>query len=70
MTVPSNSDGRQFIPRPDDGRRGCSSGATNSVTVDSTKGMTEVPFPNPGKTGVISVRRQDAGEVIVGYEVS
>ena len=43
---------------------------TNSVTVDSTKGMTEVPFPNPGKTGVISVRRQDAGEVIVGYEVS
>jgi len=32
--------------------------------------MTEVPFSDPAKTGVISVRRQDTGEVIVGYEVS
>jgi GH25 family lysozyme M1 (1,4-beta-N-acetylmuramidase) len=43
---------------------------TNDVTVDSTKGQTVIRFPNPGKTGVVSVRRQDAGEVIVGYEVS
>jgi GH25 family lysozyme M1 (1,4-beta-N-acetylmuramidase) len=43
---------------------------TPSVTVDGTKGQAIVSFPNPGKTGVISVVRQDAGEVIVGYEVS
>jgi hypothetical protein len=43
---------------------------TASVTVDSTKGQTVVRFPDPAKTGVISVSRQDAGEVIVGYEVS
>jgi hypothetical protein len=29
-----------------------------------------LPFPNPKSTGVISVKRLDAGEVIVGYEVS
>ena len=39
---------------------------TNGVTVDSTKGMTAVQFPDAGKTGVISVIRHDAGEVIVG----
>jgi lysozyme len=43
---------------------------TPVVTVDSTKGQAIVSFPDPGKTGVISVVRQDAGEVIVGYEVS
>jgi lysozyme len=43
---------------------------TPSVTVDGTKGQAIVSFPDPGKTGVISVVRQDAGEVIVGYEVS
>ena len=43
---------------------------TQPVTVDSTKGQTVIPFTNPGKTGVISVRRQDAGEVTVGWEVS
>ncbi len=43
---------------------------TDDVTVDSTKGQTVLPFPNPTSTGVISVKRQDAGEVIVGYEVS
>ena len=43
---------------------------TNSVTVDSTKGQTGVSFPNPASTGVVSVRRQDAGQVVVGYEVS
>jgi hypothetical protein len=43
---------------------------TNGVAVDSTEGMTAVAFPDPGKAGVISVIRHDAGEVIVGYEVS
>src|ERR1035441_9627853 len=43
---------------------------TNSVTVDSTKGQTVLQFPDPKKTGVISVVRKDAGQVVVGYEVS
>jgi lysozyme len=43
---------------------------TASVTVDSTKGQTVLQFPDSKKTGVISVSRQDAGEVVVGYEVS
>jgi GH25 family lysozyme M1 (1,4-beta-N-acetylmuramidase) len=43
---------------------------TQPVTVDSTKGQTVIKFNDPSKTGVISVRRQDAGEVTVGWEVS
>jgi hypothetical protein len=43
---------------------------TNPVTVDSTKGQAMVRFTDAAKTGVISVIRQDAGEVVVGYEVS
>jgi lysozyme len=43
---------------------------TNNVTVDSTKGQAQVRFPDPGRTGAVSVVRQDAGDVIVGYEVS
>jgi len=43
---------------------------TNNVTVDSTKGQNGVIFPNPASTGVISVRRQDAGQAVVGYAVS
>jgi lysozyme len=43
---------------------------TNNVTVDSTKGQTVLRFTNPKKTGVISVLRHDAGQVVVGYEVS
>ncbi len=43
---------------------------TQPVTVDSTKGQTVIKFTDPGMTGVISVRRQDAGEVVVGYEIS
>jgi GH25 family lysozyme M1 (1,4-beta-N-acetylmuramidase) len=43
---------------------------TQPVTVDGTKGQTVIKFNDPGKTGVISVRRQDAGEVTVGWEVS
>ena len=34
------------------------------------QGQTMVPFTGPAKTGVISVRRQDAGAVTVGWEVS
>jgi lysozyme len=43
---------------------------TDTVTVDGTKGQTVVQFPDGKKTGVISVVRKDAGEVMVGYEVS
>jgi len=43
---------------------------TQPVTVDSTKGQPVIPFTNPSKTGVISVRRQDAGEVMAGWAVS
>jgi GH25 family lysozyme M1 (1,4-beta-N-acetylmuramidase) len=43
---------------------------TPEVTVDSAKGQTVLDFAEPGKTGVISVKRQDAGQVVVGYEVS
>jgi lysozyme len=39
-------------------------------TVDSTKGQAVVWFPDPARTGVISIERQDAGNVVVGYEVS
>jgi GH25 family lysozyme M1 (1,4-beta-N-acetylmuramidase) len=42
----------------------------DNVTVDSTAGQTVLTFANPAKTGVISVRRLDTGEVVVGYEVS
>jgi lysozyme len=42
----------------------------DTVTVSSTSGQAVIPFPNAAKTGVISVKRQDAGEVVVGYEVS
>ena len=43
---------------------------TNNVAVDSAKGQNGVIFPNPASTGVISVRRQDAGQAVVGYAVS
>jgi GH25 family lysozyme M1 (1,4-beta-N-acetylmuramidase) len=42
----------------------------DSVTVDSTVGQTVLTFTTPAKTGVISVKRLDTGEVVVGYEVS
>lgn len=42
----------------------------SEVTVDSTKGQTVVYFPNAAKTGVISVKRMDTGDVPVAYEVS
>ena len=37
--------------------------------VDGTKGLAIVPFPNPAKTGVVSIRRMDKGLVSVGYVV-
>jgi len=40
-----------------------------NVQVDGTKGQRIIAFPNPAKTGVISVVRMDAGKVDVGYVV-
>jgi hypothetical protein len=42
---------------------------TNNLRVDGTKGLTILAFPDPSKTGVISVSRADAGIVDVGYVV-
>lgn len=42
----------------------------DTVTVSSTNGQTVLVFPNAAKTGVISVKRLDAGDVMVGYEIS
>jgi hypothetical protein len=42
----------------------------DSVSVSSTTGQTVLTFTNPSQTGVISVKRLDTGEVVVGYEVS
>jgi lysozyme len=43
---------------------------TDNATVSSTTGQTVIRFTDAAKTGVISVKRLDAGDVIVGYEVS
>ncbi|MGI8333494.1 hypothetical protein ACRYCC_26375 [Actinomadura scrupuli] len=40
------------------------------VMVDSTKGQTVVTFTDPADTSGISVRREDAGDVHVAFEVS
>jgi hypothetical protein len=39
------------------------------VTVEGTKGLSVLAFPDPSKTGVVSIRRDDAGKVSVGYVV-
>ena len=39
------------------------------VPVDGAKGLKIIPFPNPAKTGVISIIRQDSGQIPVGYVV-
>jgi hypothetical protein len=39
------------------------------VVVNGAKGLLVLAFPNPAKTGVISVRRNDAGKAAVGYVV-
>jgi len=41
----------------------------SAVPVDGTKGLHIMAFPDPAKTGVISVIRQDAGKIPVGYVV-
>ncbi|MDX6429695.1 MAG: hypothetical protein QOE54_2061 [Streptosporangiaceae bacterium] len=41
-----------------------------TATVDSTQGQTVVTFPDPGTTDGVSVRREDAGDVHVAWEVS
>jgi lysozyme len=42
----------------------------DNVTVSSDTGQTVLVFPNATKTGVISVKRLDTGDVVVGYEIS
>jgi hypothetical protein len=42
---------------------------TKNVVIDGTKGLHVMAFPNPAKTGVISVVRTDAGTFPVGYVV-
>jgi hypothetical protein len=42
---------------------------TKDLAVNGTKGMSVLAFPDPSKTGVISVVRMDDGVVSVGYVV-
>ena len=42
---------------------------TNDVVVDGTKGLNIMAFPDPSKTGVISVNRSDSGITAMGYVV-
>jgi hypothetical protein len=42
----------------------------DQVTIDSAKGQTVVTFTDPADTSGISVRREDAGDVHVAWEVS
>jgi hypothetical protein len=39
------------------------------VTIDGSKGLGILAFPNAAKTGVVSVRRNDAGNAAVGYVI-
>jgi hypothetical protein len=39
------------------------------VVVDGAKGLAILGFPNPAKTGIVSVRRNDAGKAAIGYVV-
>ena len=39
------------------------------VVVNGAKGLSILNFPNPAKTGVVSVRRDDAGSAAVGYVI-
>lgn len=41
----------------------------SEVFVDGTKGATIIAFPDPARTGVISVSRSDTGKAPVGYVV-
>lgn len=42
---------------------------TQHVAVNGAKGPHVIPFPNPSRTGVISVSRADAGKAAIGYVV-
>jgi hypothetical protein len=39
------------------------------VVLDGNKGLGIMAFPNAAKTGMVSVRRNDAGNAAVGYVV-
>jgi hypothetical protein len=39
------------------------------VVIDGNRGLQTVAFPNAAKTGVVSVRRNDAGTQAVGYVI-
>jgi hypothetical protein len=39
------------------------------VVIDGNKGLGILAFPNPAKTGIVSVRRNDTGNAAVGYVV-
>jgi hypothetical protein len=41
----------------------------SNVFVDGAKGLTIMTFPDPSKTGVISINRADAGISAIGYAV-
>lgn len=42
---------------------------TNDLVVDGTKGLKIMTFPDPSKTGVISINRADSGITAMGYVV-
>jgi hypothetical protein len=42
---------------------------TQNLAVDGNKGLTHLAFPDPSKTGVISINRADAGLADVGWVV-
>jgi hypothetical protein len=42
---------------------------TKDLTVEGSKGLSHVVFPDPSKTGVISINRADAGITDVGWVV-
>ena len=39
------------------------------VVLDGDKGLSTIAFPDAAKTGVVSVRRNDAGTAAVGYVI-
>ena len=76
-----NSDVRQLIPRrsprvpprlpgPAAPRYDRYDAGGWGTVAANARGIDVIRFPNLKSTGVISVKRMDAGEVMVGYEVS
>jgi hypothetical protein len=41
----------------------------SDVVLDGNKGLQTIAFPNAAKTGVVSVRRNDAGNQAIGYVI-